>query len=99
MKKHVMLGVNSKTNQCCELHCLLSFDKLIDQQLEASDFKHSATNWCGCDSITRTLSFSNMNQTGRKIVLDDNIVFSGSDFDMGHEYPWKFEIDEIHELI
>lgn len=99
MIKHIMLGVNSKTNQCCELHCLLSFDKLIGQQLEANDFTHRATNWCGCDSIARTLSFSNTKRTGRKIVLNNTIVFNGSDFDMGHEYPWEFEVDEIHELI
>lgn len=100
MKKNIMLGVNSKTNTCCELHCLLSFDELIGHrhQLEASDFTHRATNWCGRDECERTLSIIKMKLTGRKIVLNKNIVFNGSDFDMGHEYPWKFEIDEIHEL-
>ena len=70
-----------------------------DEQIESNDFIHKATNWCGRDDINRTLSLINMKQTGRKIKLNKNITFHGTDSDMGHAYPWKFEIDEIHELV
>jgi hypothetical protein len=98
MKKNIMLGVNSKTNNCCRLSCLLPFDSLDPSEVEASDFVHYATNWCGQDAIERTLGFLKMKQTGRKIILNEEITFRGVDYDMGHEYSWKFGIDEIHEL-
>lgn len=96
MKKYVMLGVNG--NYCCELLSLFSFENLIPSELEASDFIHGATNWCGQDDINRTLEIIKMKQTGRKIILDNPIVFRGSDEDWGREYPWEFEVKEIHEL-
>lgn len=98
MKKYVMLGVNSETNRCCKLSCLLSFDNLIPSEIEARDFVHDATNWGGQDEIERTLGFIKMKQTGKKIVLNKKITFSGTDYDMGHEYSWWFYVDEIHEL-
>lgn len=96
MKKYVMLGVNG--NCCCELFSLLSFNNLIPDEIEASDFIHDATNWCGRDDINRTLGIICMKQTGRKIILDNPIVFRGRDGDWGREYPWEFEVKEIHEL-
>lgn len=99
MKKNIMLGVNSKTNYCCKLACLLPFDGLVPSELEKSDFTHSSTDWCGQDEIKRTLDIIKMKQTGKKIILDKPIVFYGSDADMGHVYPWKFEVNEIHELV
>lgn len=98
MVKHMMLGVDSKTNNCCKLSCLIPFNSLAPSDIEASDFKHDATNWCGRDKIERTLGFLKMKQTGRKIILNEKITFRGVDYDMGHEYSWKFSIDEIHEL-
>ena len=98
MKKHVMLGINSITNECCILFCLLPFNILIPSEIESSDFTSQATNWGGRDEIERTLDIINMKQTGKKIYLDKKIKFEGADSDMGHTYPWKFEIDEIHEL-
>lgn len=98
MKKNIMLGVNSKTNNCCKLSCLLPFDSLDPSEVDASDFVHDATNWCGQDEIERTLSFIGMKQTGNKISLNKKITFFGTDYDMGHEYSWRFDVDEIHEL-
>lgn len=98
MKKHIMLGVNSRTNECCQLSCLLPFCKLIPSQIEASDFEHDATNWGGRDAIGRTLGIIKMTQTGKKIKLPKRIQFSGVDYDCGHGQPWRFEVDEIHEL-
>ena len=98
MKKNIMLGINSEDNNCCILHCLLPFDNLKVSELEASDFTHAATNWCGQDEVERTLSIIKMKQTGKKIKLNEKITFFGTDSDMGHTYPWEFEIDEIHEL-
>ena len=96
MKKYVMIGVND--NYCCELFSLRSFDNLISDEIEASDFIHDATDWGGQDSIDRTLKIIGMKQTGRKIILDNPIVFRGRDEDWGREYPWEFEVKEIHEL-
>ena len=98
MKKYMMLGVDSKTNSCCKLSCLIPFNSLVPSEIEANDFTHSASNWCGRDEIERTLGFLKMKQTGKKIVLDKKIEFRGADYDMGHTYNWEFEIDEIHEL-
>ena len=99
MKKSIMLGVNSKTNYCCKLFCLMSFDQLVPEELEASDFVHDATNWNGQDEINRTLGFLNMKQTGKKIILKKPLEFAGVYFDCGHEYSWRFAVDEIHELV
>lgn len=98
MKKTIMLGVNSKTNRCCKLFCLVAFSSLIQEELEASDFTHSATNWCGQDDIERTLGFLKMKQTGKKLILNMPLEFTGVDYDCGHEYSWRFVVDEIHEL-
>lgn len=98
MRKNMMLGVNSKSNRCCKLLCLVPFEKIVSSEVEVTDFIHDATNWCGNDEIKRTLKLIKMKQTGKKIVLDKPIVFHGSDYDWGREYPWQFEVDEIHEL-
>ena len=98
MKKDIMLGVNSKSNRCCKLLCLVPFERIVPSEVEATDFIHSATNWCGNDEIKRTLELIKMQQTGNKIILDKPIVFHGSDYDCGREDPWKFEVNEIHEL-
>lgn len=99
MKKHTMLGVNSKTNRCCKLSCLIAFDNLNLDDLEESDFVHEATNWCGQDEIERTLKCIKMKQTGRKLTLTEPLRFTGVDYDCGHEYSWRFAVDEIHELV
>ena len=98
MRKNILLGVNSKSNSCCKLFCIIPFDSLVRSEVEANDFIHDSTNWCGQDDIKRTLGIIKMKQTGKKIILDKPIVFNGSDYDMGHIYPWQFEVDEIHEL-
>ena len=99
MKKHTMLGVNSNTHSCCILTCLVAFDNLIPEELEENDFIHDATNWNGQDDIDRTLGIINMKQTGKKIILNKPLQFTGADQDMGHSYSWRFVVDEIHELI
>ena len=98
MRKDIMLGVNSKSDRCCKLFCIIPFDNLVPSDIEADDFIHDSTNWCGQDEIKRTLGIIKMKQTGKKIVLDEPIVFRGRDYDMGHVYAWQFEVDEIHEL-
>lgn len=98
MKKNIMLGVDSKTNHCCKLACFIPFDDLDLDNLEESDFVHEATNWNGQDEIERTLGFIKMKQTGYKLTLNKPLVFTGVDYDCGHEYSWRFAVDEIHEL-
>lgn len=97
MKKHVMLGVTG--NQCCLLISLLSFSSLTPEEVEASDFIHDSTNWCGCDSIERTLKLKKLVATGNKITLPHHITFHGYDEDWGHTYPWEFRVNEIHEVV
>ena len=98
MKKYLMLGVNSNNNKCCELKCLLPFSALIPKELEASDFIHNATNWGGCDDISRTLDIHRMKPTGSKYVLVDPIRFHGCDYDCGMSTSWCFKVDEIWEI-
>lgn len=97
MKKYTFLGVN-KFNRCCILYCIVPFDSLIADEIEASDFIHSSTNWCGCDDVDRALKIINKVPTGKKIELPKPIVYNGSDYDCGHNYSWRFEVNEIWEL-
>lgn len=99
MKKYRYLGVSS--GRCCVLSSLASFDSLSEHrnEIEANDFVYEdATNWGGSDDIERTLRVKGIRQTGRKIVLPHSVLFSGTDYDMGHEYGWTFKVDEIWEL-
>lgn len=97
MKRHIMLGVNTKTNNCCIVECLLPFDQLIPNEIEKGDFSYDCTGWNGCDSIERTLKLLNRTQTGRSIHIKTPIEIHGIDSDMGHEYRWTFEFTEIRE--
>lgn len=97
MKKHIMLGVKNK-KLCCVLECLIPFSSLIPDQIESSDFKHSSTNWSGCDKLQRTTEIMKLKLTGNIITLPSPITFHGEDHDMGHTYPWSFEINEIYEV-
>ena len=98
MKKYTMLGVNSRTNECCVLYCLIPFENLVPSELEKTDFTHESTNWCGRDEIERTLKIIKMKPTGKEIFLIRPIEFFGCDSDMGHSYSWTFKIDTIYEL-
>lgn len=96
MKNYTFLGVSN--NRCCILSCLLPFNRLVPDEIESSDFDHDCTDWCGSDSIDRTLKILKKAPTGKKIKLSKPIFFTGSDYDCGIYYPWKFEVDEIWEL-
>lgn len=97
MQKHIMLGVDPIRQYCCILKCLLPFSALKPDEIEASDFSYTCTNWGGADRIQRTLDIEHLTRTGRVIRLNNPIQFSGVDFDMGHQYPFSFEFTEIHE--
>lgn len=98
MKRYRTLGVYSPGNTCCILSCLLPFDELDPDNLESSDFRHSSTNWCGCDSVDRTLAVEHLSLTGREIKLKKPLHFYGEDHDCGHIYPWSMSIDTIKEV-
>lgn len=90
---------STKYPTCCVLECALPFDAIIvKKNIEDTDFTHTSTNWNGCDSIPRTLWCLGMKETGRKFKLKHEIIFAGTDGDMGHHYHWTFPVDEIREL-
>lgn len=99
MKKYKFLGINSKSGKCCVLSCVVPFDKLIPDLIEASDFSHSSTNWGGRDDIERTLKLEGLQLTGNKILLKEPLRYTGTDYDHGHCYGWNFFVDAIAETI
>ena len=76
----------------------MPIDELDLDKLESSDFTHKSTNWCGCDTIERTLALMKMKKTGRYYKLETPLIFMGNDCDCGHVYHWKFEVTEIWEV-
>ena len=98
MTKHTYLGVRGSA--ACILRSLVDFDTLNTHasEIESSDFVHDATNWGGSDTVERTCKLSGFKPTGRNIRLNTPIVFSGTDYDMGHEYGWTFQVDTICEV-
>lgn len=99
MDKNIYLGVGSDGNECCVLKTAFSFASLgrDSAAIEPDDFVHSATNWGGCDTISRTLSLRGLSLTGRKIKLPRPITYYGMDHDCGREYSWRFDVSEIWE--
>lgn len=98
MKFYKFLGVNTETNKACVLFCLLDFDSLIGQELEARAFNHESTNWCGRDDLSRTIELKGFKPTGRKLDLAPPMVFHGTDYDCGHNYNWRFSVNQIWEV-
>lgn len=98
MRRYTFLGINRERTRGCLLTCLLPFDQLEADDLQSSDFKHTATNWNGCDDIDRTLSLYHLHQTGREMTLPKPLVFHGTDLDMGHHYEWAFPVHILAEL-
>ena len=101
-KKKFVLGVNtgedSHSAKCCILISEYAFDEL-PESIDPAMFKHTSTNWCGCDDLKRTLEISEVELTGRKRVLRTPIVFTGTDYDWGKTYPWTFQVDELYEVV
>jgi len=99
MDKNTFIGITSD-DKACILYSIATFDMLSKQIdcIEASDFIHRATNWCGKDEINRTLSLNSYILTGREITLQHQIVFTGIDNDMGHEYEWSINVVKIAEV-
>lgn len=104
MKFHEFLGVNTKTNRVCILNCLCDFDELnkenskVNGNIKSEYFIHRSTNWAGRDDMDRTLKIEGIKPTGRKINLAKPITFEGSDYDCGHNYSWRFTINQIWEV-
>lgn len=99
MKKYTYFGRHN--NMVCILRSLVDFDTLIANasEIEPSDFVEcDGTNWGGHDTIVRTCMITGLKPTGRSISLKEPIVFSGTDFDMGMEYPWRVQVDSICEV-
>lgn len=98
MKKYIMLGVNKETGRCCILKSIIPFSYLVSDEIEESDFTYSATDWGGCDEVSRTLRIMHLTRTRNIIKLNKPIHVYGVDRDMGREYGWAFEFTEIHEV-
>ena len=100
MKKYTYLGIGNNRESCCILESLADFDTLANNvpDIEESDFVHSSTNWNGNDLIERTCKMQSLHLTDRIIKLETPLVFTGFDYDMGHEYGWEFTVYYIHEV-
>jgi len=99
MKKNPFIAVKTRTGVCDLAESLVDFDTLskhIDE-IEASDFSFNEIGWNGCGDFEDLEKNYRIVPTGRKIKLRNPIWNSGYDYDMGHEYPWSIEFDEIWE--
>ena len=98
MRKNVFIGITDD-DKACILSSLATFDLLVKNanDVEASDFVHSSTNWSGRDSLERTISIKRLSLTGRELLLPSPIVFTGSDYDSGHNYDWRCNVVKIAE--
>lgn len=101
MKKTRFIGFDKTGNYCCLLKSPLSFEQIKDNlyDLEVDDFIHRSTNWNGCDSLERILTFQGLRLTGRSVDLPQELVFEGEDHDMGHSYQWSFSVTRIAEAV
>jgi hypothetical protein len=99
MKKHAYLGTNKNGEYGCILVSLLSFDQLIPEELEASDFIHASSNWGGRDKVSETLRSYKARCTGRSISLENPLIISGIDYDTFSSTEWDFEVYSLSEAI
>lgn len=107
MKKYAYLGTDKQTKfGCvsqekygCILLSLLSFDQLIPEELEASDFIHASSNWGGRDKVSETLRSYKARCTGRSISLEKPLIISGIDYDTFGSTRWDFEVYSLSEVI
>lgn len=99
MKKNCFLGVDH-LGQCCLLYTLADFNMLSEHvnEIAASDFVNTSTNWYGRDDIDRTCKIEKLELTGRVLQLNKVITYYGSDYDCGHNYPWEFSFYKIVEV-
>lgn len=97
MRKNVYVGTRGK--MACVLESIACFDNLVAhaEEVEESDFVHSATNWGGCDDLERLLGLEGLCLTGRSFKPGRNLVFCGVDYDHGVENGWHFRVDTIRE--
>ena len=102
MKKHMYLGLDKDIRNCIVLVTPYSFSELEKdkEHITTSDFtSYYGTNWCGHDDLVRTCNILDISIKDDDVIyLDKPIVFTGVDDDMGHEYPWRFEVDSIVEV-
>lgn len=95
----VFIGLDFKRKNCCVLHSDFDFD-FVQKHLDKfsdTDFKHSCTNWGGCDEVKRTLRIRELKLTGREILLPRPMKFAGTDFDMGGKEEWVFSVSCLLE--
>lgn len=97
MNKNVFLGLDKSGKYCCLLKTLASMEMIKNNlaELDESDFVHDSTNWNGCDETERTLEIKNLEIVGKPLFLPHALIFSGYDYDHGHEYQWEFAVTKI----
>ena len=78
------LGVNTKTKRCC----IVKTDGIVSSM--------SATDYGGSDDIDRTCRLEHFVFTG--VRKKYNGSYRGVDYDMGHNYPFRFLFDELWEV-
>lgn len=99
MKKYAYLGTDESGEYGCVLLSLLSYDQLIPEELETSDFIHAPSNWGGRDKVSRIVDNEGVEFSGRAISVPDGLMFTGEDGDNGFTSWWRFKVTDIKEVI
>lgn len=94
-KSVTVIGLNDNMKSACILSVEgIDWDWLQENANIAHliNFRHKCTNWSGRDTLDSTLKKGEFSLTGEEIHLEKPIVFTGVDYDMGHEYGWVFNV-------
>ena len=88
-QKTTFIGTDKNRERGFVLFTDKTFDEIQEHisWVTSEHFRHKGTDWGGRDNIERALELLNIQLTGREIILETPIIYSGHDYDMGHEYP------------
>ena len=96
--KNIYIGLNFSMDKCCVLFSPLSFEQLKKERTITPEmFETKATDWGGCDDISRTLDIAKLRFISSQYVLPNSITFHGVDYDHGSKYEWDFTVCLIIE--
>lgn len=90
--------INKKEDKYTVLKSDLSPEQIVERDnkniLSKLSFIAFPTNWNGCDEFERTCEFCKIKPV-KWIDLKSILIIAGVDYDCGHVYSWKLDIDKI----